>query len=87
MAKDNCFSQVFNEWSNKIKKILSEIPLNTIDGQPLEYSDDDYQKIMNKLQQCSMNFEDFPIYPINESIANKLILDQLYGAENERPNF
>ena len=32
-----------------------------------------------------MNFEDMPIYPINETIANKLIQDQQMGA-NERPD-
>jgi len=80
-------SEVFTNWYAQVNELLNQLPRTTIDGQPLEYSDDDYQKIMNKLQQCSMNFEDFPIYPINESIANKLILDQLYGAENERPDF
>jgi hypothetical protein len=32
-----------------------------------------------------MNFEDMPIYPINETIANKLIQDQQRGAD-ERPD-
>ena len=78
-------SQVFKDWSTKVDELLSRLPKTTIDGQPLEYQDDEYQDMMRKLQQCSMNFEDMPIYPINESIANKLIQDQMKGAD-ERPD-
>jgi hypothetical protein len=78
-------SQVFKDWSKKVDELLSRLPKTTIDGQPLEYQDDEYQDMMRKLQQCSMNFEDMPIYPINETIANKLIQDQQMGA-NERPD-
>ncbi len=78
-------SQVFKDWSKKVDELLSRLPKTTIDGQPLEYQDDEYQDMMRKLQQCSMNFEDMPIHPINETIANKLIQDQQMGA-NERPD-
>tara|TARA_E500000318_G_scaffold68618_2_gene63449 strand:+ start:321 stop:578 length:258 start_codon:yes stop_codon:yes gene_type:complete len=78
-------SQVFKDWSTKVDELLSRLPKTTIDGQPLEYQDDEYQDMMRKLQQCSMNFEDMPIYPINETIANKLIQDQMRGAD-ERPD-
>ena len=78
-------SQVFKDWSTKVDELLSRLPKTTIDGQPLEYQDDEYQDMMRKLQQCSMNFEDMPIYPINETIANKLIQDQQMVA-NERPD-
>ena len=78
-------SQVFKDWSTKVDELLSRLPKTTIDGQPLEYQDDEYQDMMRKLQQCSMNFEDMPIYPINETIANKLIEDQMRGAD-ERPD-
>ena len=80
-----CNSQVFKDWSTKVDELLSRLPKTTIDGQPLEYQDDEYQDTMKKLQQCSMNFEDMPIYPINETIANKLIQDQQRGAD-ERPD-
>ena len=78
-------SQVFKDWSTKVDELLSRLPKTTIDGQPLEYQDDEYQDMMRKLQQCSMNFEDMPIYPINETIANRLIQDQERGAD-ERPD-
>lgn len=78
-------SEVFETWSTKVKSILNTLPTNAIDGQPLEYQDDEYQNVMKKLQQCSMNFLDFPIYPINETIANKLVQDQLRGYD-ERPD-
>ena len=78
-------SEVFESWSEKVKMILNQVPKTAIDGQPLEYTDHEYQDVMKKLQQCSMNFLDFPIYPINETIANKLIQDQLRGYD-ERPD-
>lgn len=78
-------SQVFKDWSTKVDELLSRLPKTTIGGEPLEYQDDEYQDMMRKLQQCSMNFEDMPIYPINETIANKLIQDQQKGAD-ERPD-
>ena len=80
-----CDSEVFNNWSERVNNILSRLPKTDISGEPLEYQDDAYQEVMKMLQQCSMNFEDMPIYPINETIANKLIQDQQKGAD-ERPN-
>jgi len=71
--------------AEKVDDILSRLPKTDISGEPLEYQDDAYQEVMKMLQQCSMNFEDMPIYPINESIANKLIQDQQRGAD-ERPD-
>ena len=78
-------SQVFKDWSTKVDDILSRLPKTDISGEPLEYQDDAYQEVMRMLQQCSMHFEDMPIYPINETIASKLIQDQQMGA-NERPD-
>jgi len=80
-----CDSEVFNNWSERVNNILSRLPKTDISGEPLEYQDDAYQEVMKMLQQCSMNFEDMPIYPINENIANKLIQDQQMGAD-ERPD-
>ena len=80
-----CDSEVFNNWSERVNNILSRLPKTDISGEPLEYQDDGYQEIMRMLQQCSMNFEDMPIYPINETIANKLLQDQQRGAD-ERPD-
>jgi len=79
-----CDSQVFKDWAEKIANILLRLPKTDMNGEPLEYQDDAYQEVMKMLQQCSMNFEDMPIYPINETIANKLIQDQQRGAD-ERP--
>jgi len=80
-----CDSEVFNNWSERVNNILSRLPKTDVSGEPLEYQDDAYQEVMKMLQQCSMNFEDMPIYPINETIANKLIEDQQRGAD-ERPD-
>lgn len=79
-------SEVFNNWVDRVNKILSQIPIITANGHtPLEYSDDEYQAGIKKLQQCAMYFEDVPIYPINETIAAKLVDDQLKGA-NDKPD-
>jgi len=86
MSKKISSSEIFEDWSNKVKSILNDVPERAIDGQQLEYKDDEFASAMRKLQQCSMNFENFPIYPINEQIANELILDQLRGYD-ERPDF
>ena len=80
-----CDSQVFKDWAEKVANILLRLPKTDISGEPLEYQDDAYQEVMKMLQQCSMNFEDMPIYPINETIANKLVQDQQKGAD-ERPD-
>ena len=82
----NCDSQMFVQWVKEVEKILVSIPLvSANDHMPLEYSDDEYQQAMKKLQQCAMQFDDIPIYPINEQIAVKLIEDQLKEA-NDKPD-
>ena len=50
---------------------------------PLEYSDDEFQNCMRKLQQCSLKFDDMPIYIINEKVAAELCYDQLKGMEED----
>ena len=80
-------SEVFNQWADKVHKILSEVPIVSANfHMPLEYGDDEFQQAMKKLQQCAMHFENMPIYPINESIASKVIYDQLQGA-NDKPDY
>ena len=80
-------SEVFNQWADKVQKILTQVPLISANGHmPLEYGDDEWQSTMKRLQQLPMRFADVPIYPINETIANKLIEDQLEGA-NDKPDY
>ena len=80
-------STVLGSWISRVDQILSQVPVITAGTHmPLEYSDDEFQQAMKKLQQCAMYFENFPIYPINESIASKLIYDQLQGA-NDKPDY
>jgi hypothetical protein len=78
-------SEVFTNWYAQVNELLNQLPKTTVDGQPLEYSDDEFQNTMRKLQQCSLKFEDMPIYIINEKVASELCYDQLRGyEENER---
>jgi|TARA_R100000231_G_scaffold135036_1_gene109144 hypothetical protein len=76
-------SEVFNKWCQQVDRILSDLPENTITGMPTEYSDEDFQNCMKKLQQTSLNFEEFPLYPINEKIAAELCHDHLKGLRDE----
>ena len=78
-------SEVFTNWYAQVNELLNQLPKTTVDGQPLEYSDDEFQNTMRKLQQCSLKFEDMSIYIINEKVASELCYDQLRGyEENER---
>ena len=87
IIKTKSDSTVFASWISRVDQILSEVPIVSANfHMPLEYGDDEFQQAMKKLQQCAMYFENMPIYPINESIATKLIYDQLQGA-NDKPDY
>ena len=79
-------SETFANWIKQVDDILSQLPQHTIRGVPLEYSDDEFQNCMRKLQQCALKFDDMPIYIINEKVAAELCYDQLKGMEDEQPN-
>ncbi len=76
-------SEVFKEWCQDVDNILCELPRHSVTGQPLEYSDDEFQTVMRKLQQCGMKFVEFPIYPLNEKLSAELCYDQLKGLEED----
>ena len=78
-------SDIFNSWVNEVNEILNQLPRTTIPGNEIEYSDDEFQTCMKKLEQTKLKFDDFPIYPINEKIATELVWDQLRGY-NEQPD-
>tara|TARA_A100001391_G_scaffold38608_3_gene21392 strand:+ start:20664 stop:20939 length:276 start_codon:yes stop_codon:yes gene_type:complete len=75
-------SDDFANWIKEVDEILSTTQTTTIDGQPMEYSHDHFQEQMRRLQQCSMNFEMHPIYPINEQIAMDLIYSHIKGKQD-----
>ena len=80
-------SSVFKNWVDRVDNILSQVPVISANfHMPLEFGDDEFQQAMKKLQQSPMYFENMPIYPINESIASKLIYDQLQAA-NDKPDY
>jgi len=76
-------SETFKNWCQQVDKILDELPATTVNGMPLEYADDEFQNCMRKLQQCSLRFEDMPIYIINEKVSSELCYDQLKGMEED----
>tara|TARA_A100001015_G_scaffold206697_1_gene231185 strand:+ start:150 stop:404 length:255 start_codon:yes stop_codon:yes gene_type:complete len=79
-------SETFKNWCQQVDKILEQLPEHTIGGMPLEYSDDEFQNCMRKLQQCALKFDDMPIYIINEKVASELVYDQLKGKQDEGPD-
>ena len=76
-------SETFNNWCQQVDRILSDLPKHTVTGMPLEYGDDEFQNCMRKLQQCSLKFDDMPIYIINEKVSSELCYDQLKGMEDD----
>jgi len=76
-------SETFKNWCQQVDRILSDLPAHTVNGMPLEYSDDEFQNCMRKLQQCSLKFDDMPIYIINEKVSSELCYDQLKGMEED----
>jgi len=76
-------SETFTDWIKEVDDVLSKTQTTTIDGQPMEYKDDHFQEQMRRLQQCSMNFEEHPIYPINEQVAMDLIYSHIKGTEDK----
>ena len=81
-------SEVWKRFAKSVNDILATIPDVSMGSghMPLEYSDDEFQTAMKKLQQTALLFDDMPIYPINEQIASKLIYDQLKGS-NDKPDY
>ena len=63
MTKIRSDSEVFNQWSDKVHKILSQVPLVSTDGHmPLEYGDDEWQSTMKRLQQLPMRCHRHALY-------------------------
>ena len=77
-------SASFANWIKEVDEILSQTQRTSTSGEPLEYVDEHFQNQMRRLQQCSMNFEDAPIYPINEQIAVDLLLSHIEGKDERR---
>ena len=75
-------SDTFVNWIKEVDDILSTTQITTIDGQAMEYSEDHFQEQMRRLQQCSMNFDMHPIYPINEQVAMDLIHCHIKGKQD-----
>ena len=81
-------SEVWKRFAKRVNDILATIPdVSMGSGHiPLEYSDDEFQTAMKKLQQTALLFDDMPIYPINEQIASKINYDHL-KCSNDKPDY
>ena len=76
-------SEVFKTWVKEVDEILSSTQTVTANGDPIEYGAHHFQDQLKRLCNCSMNFTDMPIYPINEQIAVDLLWDEIEAKQEE----
>ena len=78
-------SEAFNDWVNEMDKVLSETQTITIDGQPMEASDDHFKSQLKKLAKVPLVLDDQVVYPINEWTSSDLVHSEIdaKNMENE----
>tara|TARA_Y100001937_G_C6892748_1_gene229802 strand:+ start:268 stop:522 length:255 start_codon:yes stop_codon:yes gene_type:complete len=77
-------SDVFRDWVKEVDEILSLAQPLTANGQPTEYGDAHFQDVVRRLTNTSMNFENLPIFPINENLAVEMIWDEIKGKQDKQ---
>jgi hypothetical protein len=78
-------SEAFNDWVNEMDKVLSETQTITIDGQPMEESDDHFKSQLKKLAKVPLVLDDQAVYPLNEWASSDLVHSEIdaKNMENE----
>ena len=74
-------SEAFQDWVNEMDKVLSETQTITIDGQPMEASDDHFKLQINKLAKVPLVLDGQAIYPLNLWTTSDLVHSGI-GAKN-----
>ena len=75
-------SEAFNNWVEEMDKVLSETRNLTIDGQPMEASDDHFKSQSTKLAKIPLVLDDQAVYPLNEWTASDLIQSEIDAKNN-----
>jgi len=65
-------SDLFTDFVQNVDKILAGVEVTDAAGNPTEYADPHFQDRMQRLQQCSFNFEERAMHPISAEIAKGL---------------
>ena len=76
-------SDAFRDWVKEMDMVLSETQNITIDGQPMEASDDHFKSQINKLAKVPLVLDDQAVYPLNEWTASDLIHSEIDAKNNE----
>jgi len=70
-------SEAFQDWVNEMDKVLSETQTITIDGQPMEASDDHFKLQINKLAKVPLVLDGQAIYPLNLWTTSDLVHSEI----------
>ena len=70
-------SEAFRDWVKEMDKVLSETQTITIDGQPMEASDDHFKSQINKLAKVPLVLDDQAIYPLNLWTTSDLVHSEI----------
>ena len=70
-------SDAFQDWVKEMDKVLSETQNLTIDGQPMEASDDHFKLQINNLAKVPLVLDGQAIYPLNEWTASDLVHSEI----------
>jgi len=76
-------SDAFRDWVQEMDTVLSETQTLTIDGQPMEASDDHFKSQINKLAKVPLVLDDQAVYPLNEWTASDLVHSEIDAKNTE----
>ena len=84
MIKIKSNSEVFKKFVEDVDNILNRTEITDVAGNPTDCHGDHFQAQMKRLTQVTMQFEDMPVWPINEVIATNLLWDEIEAKQNQQ---
>ena len=81
MIKSN--SEAFRDWVKEMDKVLSETQNLTIDGQPIEASDDHFKSQTKNLAKVPLVLDGQAVYPLNDWTASDLVHSEIDAKNTE----
>ena len=84
MTKIKSNSEVFKKFVEDVDNILDRTEITDAAGNPTDYHGDHFQAQMKRLTSITMQFEDVPVWPINEVIATNLLWDEIEAKQNQQ---
>jgi len=77
----NSKSLCFKSFVKKVDEVLSKVHSKTIDGEPLQYNDDEWINARDRLMGVKVGGHHMATYPINFQMADHLILSEVGSRE------